>query len=719
MGDRGGDTVASDADAPVRGVRERIELAAPDWMVELVRLKPAAISWPDVVRVAVAIPTPLAVGIAVGQPPLGLFAAMGAMAASIADRGGPIRMRLVRQLGAGIAGAVGMYLGHLAAGTGWLSVLVVALASLASALLSVINAATSMAGLQLLVYVSIASGLTVPFPPLLLPVLYLVGAAWAMLLSTVVALVGGTRTPEREAVADVYRGVADLLDATGTDGMADARQRLTTTMNTAYDALLSGRSRSAGRNPTFRQLTALLNAATPVVEASVAIAHSGRGVPPDVPAGIRAVADAISAERPPPPMPAALRSPDSYRLRALRNGMADVRERLKPDHEAAKTTLLPPTPRERLIRLTDRVLTGPTTWQYAVRLVLCMSLAEILRGALPLERSYWVLLTVAIVLKPDFGSVFARAVQRGLGTLLGVLIGAGLLVVVPKGAWLLPFIAVAAGLLPIVMGRNYGMFAIFLTPLAVLLVDFGANQGPEIVVTRLLDTLTGCAIVLVFGYLLWPETWRVHLGPQVADAVDELATYLREAFGAETSAARAQRRRTYRTLSDVRTSFQQKLAEPPPVSTRAAAWWPMIVQLERAVDAVTEVAIRTRDAARAQAAVRRRTGEEQRAGDDDGREQPTEAAAGGTRVSAEGVARQGAPAGRRGADGGPRPPSSDSVNLLVADLRDLATALRERRSPDEIPTPRDEVLAPIAAEVRAARQLATGPAPADRSLGQV
>ncbi|HEY3503185.1 MAG TPA: FUSC family protein [Actinocatenispora sp.] len=714
MTDRRGDTVTAPTERGDdaardghRGVRERLELAAPDWMVELVRLKPAAISWPDVARVAIAIPTPLAVGIAIGIPPLGMFAAMGAMAASIADRGGPLRVRLVRQLGAGVAGAIGMYVGHLAAGTGWLSVVVVAAVSLVSALLSVINAATSMAALQLLVYLSIASGITVPYPPWVLPLLYLVGAAWAMLLSTVVVLVGGTRAPEREAVAEVYRGVADLLDATGTAQMPDVRQRLTTSMNAAYDALLAGRSRMAGRSLAFRQLTGLLNAATSVVEASVAIAHSGRPVPPDIPAGIRSVADAISAERPPPPMPDALREPDSYRLRALRHGMSDVREQLRPDHDTG-TTLLPPTPRERLVRISDRILTGPATWLYAVRLVLCMSLAEILRGTLPLERSYWVLLTVAIVLKPDFGSVFARAVQRGLGTLLGVLIGAGLLVVVPEGAWLLPFIAVAAGLLPIVMGRNYGMFAIFLTPLAVLLVDFGATQGPQIVVTRLLDTLTGCALVLVFGYLLWPETWRVRLGPQVADAVDELATYLREAFTAETPSARAQRRRAYRTLSDVRTSFQQKMAEPPPTSTQAAAWWPMIVQLERAVDAVTEVAIRTRDAAR-HAARSARAAAKRAESDPPLRlaERPTQADEPVQEVQPARPVREF------------RPPSTDAVNLLVADLRDLATALRERRKPDEIPTPRDEALKPIAAEVRAARQLATGPDAADRSLGQV
>ena len=78
-----------------------------------------------------------------------------------------------------------------------------------------------------------------------------------------------------------------------------------------------------------------------------------------------------------------------------------------------------------------------------------LSLAEIARQYLLIDRPYWVLLTVAIVLKPDFGSVFTRAVQRGAGTLLGVLLGSTLLAVLPHDAWVLVAMAGFAALLPV------------------------------------------------------------------------------------------------------------------------------------------------------------------------------------------------------------------------------------------------------------------------------
>lgn len=50
-------------------------------------------------------------------------------------------------------------------------------------------------------------------------------------------------------------------------------------------------------------------------------------------------------------------------------------------------------------------------------------------------RSYWVALTVTFVLKPDFGSVFSRAVLRALGTAVGLVTAAAVLAEVPRGWW--------------------------------------------------------------------------------------------------------------------------------------------------------------------------------------------------------------------------------------------------------------------------------------------
>ena len=74
-------------------------------------------------------------------------------------------------------------------------------------------------------------------------------------------------------------------------------------------------------------------------------------------------------------------------------------------------------------RLLDEFGGGRLSRIFTLRLMACVGVAGFVSEVLPLQRSYWVPLTVAIVLKPDYGSVFARALQRGIGTVVGAVAG--------------------------------------------------------------------------------------------------------------------------------------------------------------------------------------------------------------------------------------------------------------------------------------------------------
>jgi uncharacterized membrane protein YccC len=266
-----------------------------------------------------------------------------------------------------------------------------------------------------------------------------------------------------------------------------------------------------------------------------------------------------------------------------------------------------------------------------------------------------VLLTVAIVLKPDFGSVFTRAIQRGLGTLLGVLLGSALLLVLPRSAWILLAMAAAAAVLPWARGASFGLFSVFQTPLVIMLLDLARPGGSELVAARLIDTLIGCAIVLVLGYLIWPQTWRAPLDEALHDAAVALDGFVEAAFTGSPADRRRARRRNYRALTELQTQLQRRLAEPPPISTRAAAWWPLIVQLERTSDAVTEAVIETR--------------------------------------------------------GGEPAPDLAQVAVLRRAIRQLEDDVRTHQAPDDAEIMADGVLAPVAREIDAARRLVRQTAP--------
>jgi uncharacterized membrane protein YccC len=516
--------------------------------------------------------------------------AIGALLASVVDIGGPYRARVRRVVSATAGGgASGLLLGILVHGRGWLTFAVLVAVAGVSVLLSAAGSTASVTGLQLLVYTAFGTGpLGVLRPWWHTPVLLLAGVAWALLL-----LVPGwlfvPRAAEQRSVAAVYRALAGELRAAGGPGFAASRLAVTTAMNAAYDQLRAVRSASSGRDRRLAWLVALLTQSHLIAEAAAAVAAEG-GHPGE--AAVRAaegLADAVRTGAPPPPVPPPWRPGPG--ARALSEALAGA-ARLVAGDRIPPAGLARPSRRERLGQVADELRGGRLIWLTALRLMACVGTAAVLSEVLPLQRSYWVVLTVAIVLKPDLGSVFARAVQRGLGTVAGVVLGAVILAAVPYGWLLLAPVAVLAALLPYGRSRNYGLFSTFLTPLIVLLLDLPDHTGWRLAGARLIDTLLGCVIVLVIGYAPWPMSWYAHLPDQFARTIADVCAYMEQALIVRSADERRRlRRRAYRALADLRGEFQRTLSEPPAVSRRATLWWPAVAALEEVMDAVTAAAV--------------------------------------------------------------------------------------------------------------------------------
>jgi uncharacterized membrane protein YccC len=461
-----------------------------------------------------------------------------------------------------------------------------------SALLSAISATWSMVGMQLLVYAALATGPLGALRPWWLPPLWLLaGVCW-----TLVLLVPGwllrPRTVEQRRVAAVYKALAANLRTLGADGLGAARQGVTAALNTAYEELLNQRAAESGRDRRLARLVALLNQARLAAEASAALASAGEQPPPQAAAQADALADAVLDGTAVPEIgePPAANTAMLVLYGAL-NGAARVVSGGGP--EATGGASWQPQRHRPLLAVAGQVRQSLAT-TFTIRLMLCVGVAAVCSEVLPLQRSYWVVVAVAVVLKPDFGSVFARALQYVAGTLLGAIISALILAAGPPDLTLLAPLVVFAALLPYAMSRNYGLWTVFFTPLVVLLIDLLNHGGWELAQARLIDILLGCAIVLLIGYAPWPSSWHANLPRDSDRAAEQAAQYLQQALSepAPGTAASAHAR-ARKQVAALRIDFQRALAEPQRVRQRVAAWWPAVIALEWLLEAVTATAVTT------------------------------------------------------------------------------------------------------------------------------
>ncbi|MFJ6797626.1 FUSC family protein [Streptomyces sp. NPDC091268] len=579
-------------------------LAPPPWLLGGLRPSSAPVPWAAVARAGIALAVPLAVGFALDEPEYGALVSMGALSGVIGDTADAYRMRILNIAVPQFFGAVGVALGTLVFGHGWLAVGLLTLIALVSGMISSIGTVASVSGLLLLLNAVVGAGLPMPRPWWTAPLLLGAGGLFVLLLTLLGWPLRG-RQPERAAVAACYRALADALEGAGTAAYEERRHRLTQALNHAYDLVLGRRAREHGRSPSLVRMLAQLNVLIPLVEAAPAAHLRGAPPAPEIPAAVRELASAVEEGRTGTPvleLPAA-HGPSERALDAALRHAAAIVLLAEPDPYNVDDRLgRPAALRIRARRAVRDMMLSTASWRYGLRLALCIGLAQALVSVVEIERSYWVALTVTFVLKPDFGSVFSRAVLRALGTAGGLVVAAAVLAEVPRGWWDVPVMVVLAALIPAFSAKGYAFQTAAITPVILLLSDLLNHQGFDLVRPRLLDSLIGCAITLVAGYLLWPESWRTRLGDRLADAVEDAARYVERAFGGHPATeaglraartARLQaRRRIYRDLSGLRSEFQRALTEPPPMGDRASAWWPLVVAVERIVDATTAARVR-------------------------------------------------------------------------------------------------------------------------------
>ncbi|CUI62325.1 Inner membrane protein yccS [Achromobacter kerstersii] len=561
------------------------------WLMSLAHMEPSPVSRWVALRAALAIGLPSAVGLALDQSAAAALVALGALPAITGDNGGPYRNRALSIGSTVFGGALGYLLGNLVAGQGlWTSAAMTLLVLIAS-LIGTFNNIAAVATLQFAVYVIVGASLTSTLPPWMPSVLVGAGGLFGLAL-TLSGWVVNPIAPERAAVALAYRKLAAMFAAIGTSRTMVARRDMEAAMTTAYDTVLAARGRAMGPSPRLARLAAQLQACTPLTNAALALARAGRVLPPECARVMNRLADRVENDAEPDPGDdiAALRLANMPQLAdALAQALPllDGAKPVNPDPLAGLAPVRPRTP-WRVLARTYRP--GPTTVRYLIRLALCLIAAEAVAMAASLPRSYWVPLIVVVIFKPNFGSVFARALQSCGGSVVGVAISATVLAVDQSGVASLLTVAALAALLPWSIRRNYGLFSAILVPILMLLIGALQPGTWTIALARLVDVGVAAGIVLVVGYLPWIRIERSNLDHAVSASMDTLAAYLNTVFQADPANRHDLRARAYARLSDLRIALQRGLSEPRLVSRRALAWWPVEVALERVANAISDTA---------------------------------------------------------------------------------------------------------------------------------
>jgi uncharacterized membrane protein YccC len=240
--------------------------------------------------------------------------------------------------------------------------------------------------------------------------------------------------------------------------------------------------------------------------------------------------------------------------------------------------------------------------RHAVRLGTVVAMTELISRQVPLQRSYWMVVAAATVLRPEFGATFTRGTERMLGTVLGVALAGAI------AAGLHPAEGATVVIVGVLAWAGYAMFPAsfavgfaFITAVVVFLLNAVSPDTLATASARLLDTLVGGTIGLI-AYAAWPTWARSPARQALSGLVGAQRAYVRAVLASVIAGRRAgeqdmrplaRRARLARAAAEA--TVAQSLSEPRPRRIDADQSQGMLSAMRRLTEAVHVLRLEAQD----------------------------------------------------------------------------------------------------------------------------
>jgi uncharacterized membrane protein YccC len=170
-------------------------------------------------------------------------------------------------------------------------------------------------------------------------------------------------------------------------------------------------------------------------------------------------------------------------------------------------------------------LPGSPLLPIALRTLVGAALAGYVAYGIGVGRPYWAIVTAVALFQANVTLTWRRAVQRVVGNLGGVAVFAAIAPVARLAPVALVLLVLALSFLaePL-MARNYWMGSVCVTPMALLIGEFGqAHAAGELIGDRIADTLVGAVLGMLAAFAV--------LNRRAGDRIEHRLAALEEATG--------------------------------------------------------------------------------------------------------------------------------------------------------------------------------------------
>ena len=176
--------------------------------------------------------------------------------------------------------------------------------------------------------------------------------------------------------------------------------------------------------------------------------------------------------------------------------------------------------------LTQNLSLKSKMFRHSLRLTIAIVFTYLLGYTLEIQNAYWIMLTVIVIMRPNYGLTKERSKDRVIGTIIGAII-AFCIVLLTQNEIVYAVLAFISLVLSFsLIQQNYKSAAAFVTISIIFLYSLINPNAFEVIQYRIVDTVIGAIIAVVANYIILPSWEADNLSQIVLNALKMNKKYL-------------------------------------------------------------------------------------------------------------------------------------------------------------------------------------------------
>ncbi|MBD7969444.1 FUSC family protein [Paenibacillus gallinarum] len=549
---------------------------------EAFQIKPIPLNWFRGVGSAISVGTPALLGVLMGNPALGILASIGGFTFLYVSNE-TYAQRAVRLFWVALGLAVSFALGALCSYNTILTVLMFGIVGGLSTLMFTLFQITGPSGMFFVLAYAVGTSMTANLNVILHNSLILfLGGMFAWMVGMAGVIMNPHRT-ESKASSAVYYSLANLLSAVGTAQFTDLQHQTASLMQQADRTLMNSKWFGRKDKPYTEKLRVLNTQAREIflsiLDISLMPKHE---VEEQLSSALQIIGDQLLGKE--NEVGFAVPTFEDELNLSLKNLYLNI----KVAFEISSTNAIDykTDPKDYKTKTGFRVLlknvftSGSNAPFIALRYGIILVISAAIAYGFHFDRSYWVPLSSASVMGgATYVASLHRGIQRSLGTIIGIIVGAILLWLHPQYVAVPLILASLQFVVELIYGRNYSLAVIFITPSTLLI---GSTLQPELtseyfISARIVDIIIGSAVAMVGITWLWRKTASKRLPSVFKEAVEREGELLVAILNCESIEVRKSiEEKLQNALIQLRLVYDNAFAESMRRNARTTILWPAV-----------------------------------------------------------------------------------------------------------------------------------------------